>query len=345
MPRPLAQLQGKNFRLALVTFFAVCGILAILPFGLWRLSEGQWLVGVLDLLIVLSLAGALVAARYYKRVDDGARVMVVLTTIACLVLAPVNGQLIVFWGFPVLVSNLLLAGRSFGLVANVCLIVGLTLTAGLHASTVEQVTFAITASLLSLYAYLFAVMTDSQRDKLKSLATFDELTGAGNRRMMQLDLTERFAQAKRHKLPHAIAVIDLDYFKAVNDTYGHEAGDAVLKQFVALAQEVARADDRLYRMGGEEFVMFLPHTGHVGLLAFLDRLQAHLRPSLTGPGGPVTVSIGAAVMQDSDPDWMAWLARADRAMYRAKNEGRDRLCIAPGGWVEAGGEDLEKDAA
>jgi diguanylate cyclase len=109
----------------------------------------------------------------------------VLTTIACLVLAPVNGRLIVLWGFPVLVSNLLLAGRRFGLLANFCLILGLTVTGGLHADIAERVTYVITAALLSLYAYLFAVMTDSQRDKLQSLATFDELTGAGNRRMMQ----------------------------------------------------------------------------------------------------------------------------------------------------------------
>jgi diguanylate cyclase len=92
----------------------------------------------------------------------------------------------------------------------------------------------------------------------------------------------------------------------------------VLKQFVSLVQHVARRDDRLYRMGGEEFALYLPHTGDVGLLAFLDRLQTHLRSRLAGPGGPVTVSIGAAVVQQGDSDWPDWLARADQAMYRAK---------------------------
>jgi diguanylate cyclase len=329
MSRLLFPFHGKELRLALVNFFCVCGVLAILPFAVWRFFQGHWLAGILDTALLAGLVAAVVAARRYQRVDEAARFIVVLTTVGCLVLVPVNGSSIILWGFPVLVSNLLLAGRAFGMVANVVLIVGLATSAGLHAGAAERAAYVIAAALVSAYAYLFAVMTDSQRDKLESLATFDELTGAGNRRMMKLDLAEKFAHATRHKLRYAVAVVDLDEFKAVNDAYGHEAGDEVLQQFAGLAQQVFRADDRLYRMGGEEFVLFLPRTGHVGLVAFLDRLQAHLRPRLAGPGGPVTVSIGAAVIQEGDADWAAWLARADQAMYRAKKEGRDRFCIAP----------------
>jgi diguanylate cyclase len=345
MTRSLFKFHGQEFRLFLVMFFGTCGVLAILPFALWRFSLGQWLAGTLDLALVVALVGLVWVAKRHQRVDEAARIMVVLTTIACLVLAQVNGELLAYWCYPVLVSNLLLAGRSFGLAANFFLIVGLVLTPGLHTGATGRATFAITALLLSLYAYLYAVMTDSQRDKLASLATFDELTGAGNRRMMQIDLAEKFAHAARHKLNYAIAVVDLDHFKQVNDTYGHEAGDQVLKQFVTLAQEVVRADDRIYRMGGEEFVLFLPRTGHVGLVAFLDRLQANLGPRLAGPGGPVTVSIGAAVMHESDADWNAWLARADEALFRAKKEGRDRFCIAPARAATIGCGIVARDAA
>ena len=334
----------KDLRPALITFFGVFAVVGILPFAVWRFSQGQVLAGFLDLAIVAGLVGTVWVTKRYQKIEEVSRFIVVLATVGCIVMAPVNGRVIIYWAAPVLISNLLLAGRSFGLVANLCLIVGLLVTPGLHDSTAERTTFAITASLASIYAYVFAVMTSRQRDALESLATFDFLTGAGNRRMMEVELAEKFDHAVKHLLQYAVVVLDLDHFKAVNDTHGHEAGDDVLKQFVTLIHEVMRGDDRLYRMGGEEFVIFLPHTGHAGLAAFLDRLQDYLRSRLAGPGGPVTVSMGAAVVEFGDDCWSDWLARADEALYRAKEEGRDRFCIAASGY-DASPSDLEPASA
>lgn len=328
MASPHSLFLRKDLRPALISFFGVFAMVGILPFALWRFSQGQTLAGVLDLIIVVSLVGPVWVAKRYQKIEAASRFLVVLATVACIVMAPVNGRVIIYWAFPVLVANLLMAGRAFGLTANLCLIVGLLIPTGLHADAAERTTFAITASLVSIYAYVFAMMTSRQRDALESLATFDFLTGAGNRRMMEVELAEKFAHAVKHMLQYAVVVLDLDHFKLVNDSCGHEAGDKVLKQLVGLIHEVMRGDDRLYRMGGEEFVIFLPHTGHAGLAAFLDRLQDYLRPRLSGPGGPVTVSIGAAVADYGDEAWSDWLARADQAMYQAKQSGRDRFCIA-----------------
>jgi diguanylate cyclase len=325
----LASFRRGEVRLALMMSFGVCAGVGILPFAIWRFSEGQWIIGLFDLAVMVGLFAIVWAGWRYQRVDGAARCMVVLATAACFLLAPLNSKLIVFWTYTVVVGNLLLAGRHFGLAASFCLVAGLSLLPGVHESLAERLTFALTASLATLYAFVFAVMTDGQRAMLESMATDDPLTGAGNRRMMEADLAESFSLAERYRLQSALAVVDLDDFKIVNDTYGHEAGDEILRQFVGLTREVMRSDDALYRMGGEEFVLFLPHTGQVSLLAFLDRLQAHLHDRLVGPGGPVTVSMGAAVIRPEDDGWTAWLARADGAMYRAKREGRDRYCIAP----------------
>lgn len=328
MKRIAPAFPGKDLRLSLLVFFGVCAVVGILPFAVWRFSRGQLLAGSIDLAIVVVIVGAVWYARRFQRVEAVSKFAVIFLSGACFVMAPVIGTLALYWTYPTLVANLLLAGRSLGLKVNLALIVGLVALTDLLPDTAARTTFAITASMVTVYAYLFAVTTDRQRDALESLATFDDLTGAGNRRMMEHELAERFDHAVKHLLQYAVVVLDLDHFKAVNDTHGHEAGDDVLKQFVALIHEVMRGDDRLYRMGGEEFVIFLPHTGHAGLAAFLDRLQDYLRPRLTGPGGPVTVSMGAAVVEFGDDSWSDWLARADESLYRAKETGRDRFCIA-----------------
>lgn len=136
------------------------------------------------------------------------------------------------------------------------------------------------------------------------------------------------SHARRHQTRSSVAVLDLDHFKAINDTHGHEAGDQVLKSLVGLCRQALRNDDQIYRMGGEEFVLLVPGMDEPALMQALERLQAHLRPRLESPAGPVTVSIGAAMLEQDDADWSDWLARADQALYKAKDAGRDQVRVA-----------------
>lgn len=322
------KLLATNYRLALLVFFGICASIGILPFAVWRFSQGQVITGAIDLSIVVALIGAIWFAWRYERTREACWFVVVLLCAGCLVLATVIGSMVLYWAFTVVAANLLLVGRKYGSLANLSLVAGLLMWPELYADTLEMATFAICAVLVSLYAYLSAHLTAVNRERLEVLATYDELTGAGNRRMMERDLTAVFSRGAHHHQQQAIAILDLDHFKSVNDNYGHQAGDEVLKELVNLVQEAMRGEDRLYRMGGEEFVLLMPRTGHASLAALLERLQAYLRPRLSGPGGPVTVSIGAACMQE-DSSCTAWLQRADQALYRAKAAGRNRVCVAP----------------
>ena len=162
---------------------------------------------------------------------------------------------------------------------------------------------------------------------MEHLATIDPLTGVRNRRSIDQELAWAIANADRSGGIHSIALLDIDHFKQINDRYGHGVGDSVLVEMVALIQQHTRRTDRLFRYGGEEFVLLLPGTGGEGLKKVLNNLQQVLRRYLTHPGGTVTASFGVAqLIAGENVD--NWLSRADAALYQAKESGRDCIIYA-----------------
>jgi diguanylate cyclase (GGDEF)-like protein len=169
--------------------------------------------------------------------------------------------------------------------------------------------------------------------RLFESSTRDELTGLPNRRGMVEHLRAEIAYARRHDTGLGVLMIDLDRFKAINDTHGHLAGDEALRKVAAAGQETVRAGDLLARYGGEELVAALRAQTMPELSAFAERLRrsvASLRVEVSGVTVAVTVSIGAALLEEcsSDADEVEILARADARMYLAKLGGRNRVCSA-----------------
>ena len=163
--------------------------------------------------------------------------------------------------------------------------------------------------------------------QLESLTRTDPLTGALNRRAFDECLDRERARARRYDLPLSVIVADLDHFKRVNDTRGHTVGDEALKAFVQRTSKVFREGDSVYRYGGEEFVILLPHTDHEGALAAAERLVARVAASpLLGGREPlrVTVSAGVASARGEALAHTDLVAAADGALYEAKRTGRNR---------------------
>jgi len=157
----------------------------------------------------------------------------------------------------------------------------------------------------------------------------DPLTGLGNRRMMEHVIIAEWARAEREQTALALVMGDLDHFKRINDTYGHEVGDQVIKAFAQLIREGIRPFDQAIRYGGEEFMIFLPHTGAKEATALADRLRLALA-QLTFPPHPfiVTASFGVTVMCEEDSSEQL-LERVDAALYEAKEGGRNRVLALP----------------
>lgn len=166
-------------------------------------------------------------------------------------------------------------------------------------------------------------------ETLLDLSTKDPLTGLANRAATLSEFQNRFGMSLRYDRPLSIAVCDLDHFKRVNDTYGHGAGDLVLRNFGACLMATLREADLAGRIGGEEFLMVLPETDLTGARPFSERLRrALVSAPVPLPTGPlsVTCSLGIAERTAADLDPGQLLARADAALYRAKATGRDRVC-------------------
>jgi len=161
----------------------------------------------------------------------------------------------------------------------------------------------------------------------------DGLTGVYNRRFLDELFPKQLALARRTSRPLSVLMLDLDHFKACNDTYGHDAGDRVLCAFVRILQEEARTSDSVIRYGGEEFLMLLPETDEQGAAAFAERIRSAVERRAFGESGlPAAISlrcsIGVSSMPSHGESPGALILAADRALYLAKQQGRNRVVVA-----------------
>jgi diguanylate cyclase (GGDEF)-like protein len=189
---------------------------------------------------------------------------------------------------------------------------------GLYGSSMRKMLYNRSSELKAAYK------------RIEELAELDELTGSFNRRCIMRTLDDEIARAQRVNTPCSIALIDLDWFKRINDAYGHPTGDEVLRTFAITVFANIRNIDRFGRYGGEEFLLVLPDTPHVVAVRIMDRLRAIIADldwSAFSPGMRVTISAGVATLVlHETPD--TFLARADSALYAAKARGRNRIASA-----------------
>jgi len=169
---------------------------------------------------------------------------------------------------------------------------------------------------------------DAERKKFQELATWDSVTGVWNRRAIFELLSNELARAKRSKGTVAVIMADLDRFKQVNDKYGHQAGDAVLKEAALRMKGAVRVSDGLGRYGGEEFLIVLPECDRAAAVRRAEEIRESIaRTPISTQAGElaVTCSMGVNWTREHcyDPTWL--IKEADAALYRAKHAGRNRV--------------------
>ena len=196
-----------------------------------------------------------------------------------------------------------------------------------HFATVVALVWGACALLERLSAQSFAY-----RSRLQQEASTDALTGLHNRREFESGMVREMERARRMGVPLSLAILDIDFFKRINDQHGHDVGDAVLREVAATLQRLIRKSDLLARIGGEEFALVMLGTQPPGAWVVLERLRAAIAAlHVTAGTGDIgcTISIGITDRVDSDTDWPTMYKRADRALYEAKEGGRNRVVEAP----------------
>lgn len=172
---------------------------------------------------------------------------------------------------------------------------------------------------------------EQSRRYLKEQADTDPLTQLANRRSFFASASTNLAQMKRQGEHFSIIILDIDHFKKINDTYGHQAGDVVLQQLALVLQMAIREGDSLARLGGEEFVVASPYTNRLAAIVLSERLRKAVETSEFVHGDniiPVTISLGVASMGKEETDVDRLLAVADARLYLAKEKGRNRICAS-----------------
>lgn len=262
---------------------------------------------------------------------------------AYLVFAP-EGRVLALMAW--LIALLFLAGLagfvevtllSLAMGAAYALVMGLHYLRGEPMVPAYEIT--VFGAFLALTVYAGFVFERLRRDRLETqrlkrelmeLASTDELTGLPNRREFEARLDQELKRLRRYGGTGTVAILDVDNFKVFNDTHGHLQGDQVLKGLASLMRERLRTTDVVARYGGEEFTLLMVNTPNDVALQALDRLRAIIeaypfRGESVLPGGHLTVSCGLASFPEEGETAAALLAHADRALYRAKNGGRNRV--------------------
>lgn len=299
----------------------------MVAFCLYYAARGDWTVAAAAALVSVSLLGLALSVARSRELPTFARLCAALggINLGAVVGLAALGPIGVAWIGPLVFVNLLLGGATVGGISVVVVVSLIVFVARLYINV--DLTANLAGALLLSATMAFAVMV-GLRDHVGQLqlkAEHDPLTGALNRHGLTRALTSRLAM-NREEHPLSLILLDLDRFKKFNDEYGHTAGDAVLKTFVQLLYDSLREEDRVYRYGGEEFVVLLDVRGKKAM-----RVAENLRRAVAGHhfrgDFRVTVSAGVAEAMPMDTE-RRLVNRADRALYRAKSNGRDRCELA-----------------
>ena len=213
---------------------------------------------------------------------------------------------------------------SGAVAATVWLVVDLWTHTDHAFSLLEAVNVLVLLTVFALFGELIAALR-GRLDRERRLANTDPLTGIFNRRAFWSAAQREVARCRRDEVPFAVAYLDLDGFKAVNDRHGHEVGDAVLCIVARTMQRSLRELDMVARLGGDEFALLLPGTDASGARAVLDRLRGELAGLTLPAASRVEFSVGCLAVESEPPDVDVLIARADRLMYELKTAGGGRV--------------------
>ena len=304
---------------------ALVGVVILTPFSINNFFQHRYVLGAGSLAIVIILAvnaWFISRDRYYPSIT---LLGLIPTIIFFLVLALVRqGNIGAFWCYPAIISFYFMLPERKAWIVNVIFLGVIFPVAWQVLNYPLALRFGATLLAVSIFSAIFIRVITEQQKKLQSLAVTDPLTGLFNRSLLRSTLEHAIEQHNRKGESMTILAMDLDRFKSINDTKGHDAGDMVLRGVGEFLGKRFRRIDKVFRTGGEEFLALLHGTDLDNGNNIAEELRIRIETQSFAPAQQITVSIGVAVYQPGE-DWKEWMKRADQNLYRAKIEGRNRV--------------------
>lgn len=305
---------------------ALGGSGTLLPFAINNLIQGRVVLGAATAVVVFLLVLNAVAI-YLGRATTALRVAIFIPSIAGLALSVLSqGMPGILWSYPaLLLFHFMFERRTANMLNGVALAIIIPLAVKVVGAGLA-LRSAVTLGLIVAFANIFSIVVSRLQRRLEEQAVVDALTGALNRRQLEDRLNEAADILHRHQIPASLLALDIDLFKLVNDAFGHGRGDDVLRGVVDTMRHRLRRHDLLFRTGGEEFLVLLPHVSSDAAAGVAESLREAVAAAPLLPDRTVTVSIGVAEARPGE-HMDAWVRRGDAALYRAKAEGRNRVVV------------------
>lgn len=318
------QRQYRNEESVSVIWLCAITVLAVFPFAIFRLVQQEWLIGIIDLVAAFLAFILLVFVYRTKRPEVPAIIFSLTFLIVAWLTVSINGVSTIYWSYPSIVVAFYILSSRVALFLVSIFFVTMLVTLWLVAEYFEFATNVVTLFVTATVSYVFAANRFEQRKQLYLLSINDPLTSAGNRRALDDKLEQVISLHLREKVPASLIMLDLDFFKKINDTHGHRAGDEALKKLVSFIRSIIRKHDSVFRYGGEEFIVVAEFSDLAEAEQLAQKIQSSIQQEEFLPGETMTVSIGVAEF-NGEGNQDDWITRADRALYDAKEAGRNRV--------------------
>ena len=294
------------------------------PFAILNFLEYRYIIGI-AIVVILSFCSINIWLGLKNKYDNGINLLgafiLTVSTIVALYERGVTGS---YWGLLAVFSFYFVLSQKQARIVNLLFLSFVIPTAWHILDQTIAIRFCAVLIGTSLFALISTREIYKQHYLLIEQSTTDSLTALYNRSLLQSSLENAIHQSYRSNTPMAILMLDIDDFKIINDQFGHDGGDTVLKESGAFLNTFFRSSDIVFRIGGEEFLALIYNTDEAGAINVANKLRKEFEQLPLIPNHAVTLSIGVASLQQN-MDWKQWMKQGDTNLYKAKDNGRNQV--------------------
>ena len=316
--------KKRGIENVLIIFSLFSTFSTVLVFSIYRYLSGEFIVAATDLLLSAILFLALIQTLRNKLHQEVRLLLVLAYSFGAFAVLYLKGAQLIYWAYPPMISTFFLLTLRHALVINFLFLLIILPTAFFQVERIEFYSILTTFIILYIFGYILTARFEYQKKLLNQLASLDPLTNTLNKRSLDNHISQIIDEYQRYSENSTLMILDLDFFKNINDTYGHNVGDQALVKFSNLLSTSIRSVDTIFRFGGEEFVVISKNTNLENAIKLAERIRKTIEEKLLIEKTQLTVSIGVAELNKND-DSSSWLNRADQALYNAKDSGRNKV--------------------